>query len=99
MCYHNHVLYDNTAIYVSDDRPTAEPHYRARFYFDPNSIKMASGDTFLLLDGLKGSFISTLRVEFRQSSGAYQVRARLLNDSLAWIKINWSTLSDATHFI
>ena len=39
---------DANAIYVTDDRPTAEPRYRARFYFDPNSITMASGDATLL---------------------------------------------------
>ena len=31
---------NNTAMYVTDDTPNAEPRYRARFYFDPNSIAM-----------------------------------------------------------
>ena len=34
------VLDDNNSIYVTDERPNAEPRYRARFYFDPNSIAM-----------------------------------------------------------
>ncbi|NJN98415.1 MAG: hypothetical protein HC875_32150, partial [Anaerolineales bacterium] len=32
------LLDDNTSIYVTDDSPSAESRYRARFYFDPNTI-------------------------------------------------------------
>ncbi|HJS18176.1 MAG TPA: right-handed parallel beta-helix repeat-containing protein, partial [Anaerolineales bacterium] len=33
-----------TALYVNDASPNAEPRYRVRFYFDPNSVTLASGD-------------------------------------------------------
>ena len=39
------VLGNNNAMYVADDTPNLEPRYRARFYFDPNSIPMANGNT------------------------------------------------------
>jgi hypothetical protein len=93
------VIDDNKTIYVTGDQPNAEPRYRARFYFDPNSIKMASGDAFLLLNGYKGTSTASLAVEFRQYSGAYQVRARLLNDSYAWKATSWLALSNSSHYI
>ena len=71
------VIDDNNAIYVTDDSPNAEPRYRARFYFDPNSIPMASGDAHFIFKGFMGTSTEVLRVEFRQSAGAYQLRASL----------------------
>ena len=72
---------DANTIYVRDDSPNAEPRYRVRFYFDPNSISMASGNTHFIFKGFMGTTTEVLRMEFRQSSGAYQLRASLLNDS------------------
>jgi hypothetical protein len=90
---------DNRAIYVTDGRPASERRYRARFYFDPNSIKMANGDGHFLFNGLKGSATSVLRVEFRRSAATYQVRAMLLKDDLTWAPTRWNPISDAKHFI
>jgi len=94
------VIDDSTTIYVTDDRPTAEPRYRARFYFDPNSIPMTSGDAHYIFKGFLGTATEVLRVEFRQSSGIYQLRAALLLDGgTTWMSTNWFTISDAPHFI
>jgi hypothetical protein len=92
---------DANTLYVTDDTPNAEPRYRARFYFDPNSISMASGDAHFIFKGFSGTgtSIEAFRVEFRQSSGAYQIRVALFNDSSAWINSNWFMISDAPHFI
>ncbi|MCI0551693.1 MAG: metallophosphoesterase [Anaerolineae bacterium] len=90
---------DSNTIYVTDDRPITEPRYRARFYFDPNSIPMASGDAHFIFKGFVGTSTEVLRVEFRQFSGAYQLRAALLNDSSTWINTNWFAISDAAHSI
>jgi len=90
---------DSTTIYVRDDGPNAEPRYRARFGFDPNSISMASGNTHYIFKGFMGTATEVLQMEFRQSSGAYQLRASLLNDSSVWIYTDWFTISDASHFI
>jgi hypothetical protein len=62
---------DNNSIYVTDERPNAEPRYRARFYFDPNSISMASGDAHFIFSGYSGASRLALRMEFRRSSGNY----------------------------
>jgi hypothetical protein len=42
---------DNNAIFVTDDSPNAEPVYNARFYFDPNSTPMVSGDNHFIFYG------------------------------------------------
>ena len=90
---------DANAIYVNDDSPNAEPRYRVRFYFDPNSISMASGDAHFIFKGFSGTSTDVLQVEFRNSLGAYQIRAKLLNDSSAFVNTNWFTIIDASHFI
>jgi PKD repeat protein len=93
------VIDDNRAIYVCDNRPNTEPHYRARFYFDPNSIKIANGNAHHIFYGYSGTSKVVLRVEFRFSSGKYQLRTALLNDATTWKNSGWFTISDAPHFI
>ena len=46
-----------------------------------------------------GTSTDVLQVEFRNSSGAYQIRATVLNDSSAFVSTNWFTISDAPHRI
>jgi hypothetical protein len=92
------VLDDNTSIFVTDDTPNAELRYRARFYFDPNSISMANGDTHYIFQGYTGTSTAVLRLQFRFSSGAYQVRAALRDDASTWMNTNWFIISDAPHF-
>ena len=93
------VIDDNRTIFVTDDTPSAESRYRARFYFDPNSIPMADGNAHYIFNGFMGTSTAVFRVEFRRLSGNYQLRARLLNDGTSWTSTNWFVLSDATHFI
>jgi hypothetical protein len=93
------VVNDTTSLYVTDDRPTSEPRYRARFYFDPNSIAMANADAHYILQGYSGTSTLVLRIEFRYSSGVYQIRAALLNDATTWSNSLWFTLSDAPHYL
>jgi hypothetical protein len=90
---------NNSAIYLTDDRPNAEPRYRARFYFDPNSIPMASGNAHYLLYGYAGASTVVLRVEFRFSTPNYQLRAALINDAGTWTNLAWITISDAPHMV
>ena len=92
------VLDDNNAIYVTDWSPWDETRYRARFYFDPNSISMASGNAHYLLYTANRDYALSIRVEFRFYSGAYQVRAEVGNDSNGWSSSAWTTISDAPHY-
>ena len=93
------VLDDNTSIFVTDDTPNAEPRYRARFYFDPNSISMANGDNHYIFQGYSGASTAVLRVQFRFSGGSYQVRAALRADGSSWTNTSWFNISDAPHLI
>ena len=46
--------FTNTAnMLVRNDSPTAETRYRARFYFNPNSISMATADNITLFQALE----------------------------------------------
>ncbi len=95
----NALINDNTSMYVTDDTPNAEPVYRSRFYFDPNSISMVSGDTHFIFIGYSGTSTAVLRLTFRSSKGAYQIRGNLLNNSGTWVNTSWFTISDAPHYI
>ena len=93
------VIDDTNLIYLTDDHPNSEPRYRARFYFDPNSISMASGDSHRIFVAYAGTSTAVLRTEFRYSSGAYQIQFLVLNDSGSWQATGWVTISDTKHAI
>jgi chitodextrinase len=94
------LINDNNSIYVTDDTPDAEARYRARFYFDPNSIVMADRDALYLFTAHNtGTSTGVVRIEFRFYKGSYQLRAGLRNDGGGWTNSNWMILSDATHSI
>jgi YD repeat-containing protein len=91
------VINDNNAVYVTDWKPFEKTHYRARFYFDPNTITMSNGNAHYLLYALNRSDVVVARVEVARNSSVYQVRAAVVNDSTTWSSIAWTTISDAPH--
>ena len=93
------VINDNNAIYLTDNTPNAESRYRARFYFDPNSIVMADKDSHYLLYGYADATTPVLRVELRKFKGSYQLRAAARSDSNGWTNSAWTNISDAPHAI
>ncbi len=93
------VINNTTSIYVTDDTPNAEARYRVRFYFDPNSIAMSNGNAHYIFYGYTGTSTDVLRIEFRRSSGSYQIAAALRNDKSSWSSSNWFTISDVTHVL
>lgn len=90
-------LDDNNVIYLTDDSPNSETRYRARFAYDPNTLTMTSGNAYYLFYGYQGTSTVVVRIELRFSSGAYQLRAALRNDSSTWTASNWFTVTDAPH--
>jgi hypothetical protein len=84
-------------MYVVDDTPNAETHYRARFYFDPNSITMTDGNAQYIFSGQDATV--AFQVDFRISGGSYQIRLRQYNDAGGVTSTNWVTISDAPHSI
>jgi hypothetical protein len=96
------VIDDNNSIYVTDQSPASETYYRAQFLFDPNTIKMSSGDSHYLFDAsrvVSGTATTAFRVEFRFSSGAYQLRAKVHDDAGSSHSTAWSSIADAPHLI
>ena len=91
--------FTNTAnMLVRNDSPTAETRYRARFYFNPNSISMATGDNITLFQGLDASSAIVISIQFNRSSTAYQVRARAYDSGLTtFVNTPYFTISNAVH--
>jgi hypothetical protein len=90
---------DNHAAYCVDERPTAQKTYRARFYFDPNSIAMVNGDAHYLFYGMKSPSPLVVRVDLRRNANQYQLRAGLVNDGTTWKWSSWFNITDTTHYI
>ncbi|MCW5857036.1 MAG: hypothetical protein KIS63_02020 [Caldilineales bacterium] len=93
------LINDNQSLYVVDTRPNAESRYRARFYFDPNSILMASGDNHYIFYGYSGTSKIILRLQFRYYNAKYQIKAGLLSDGSTWTSSSWLAINDAPHAI
>jgi hypothetical protein len=55
------IIDDPDSVYVGDDTPDAERRYRARFYFDPNSIEMRE-KKHALFQGYNGAAVPVVEV-------------------------------------
>jgi RHS repeat-associated protein len=89
-----------TAKYVTDDTPTSEKRYRARFYFDPNTITMANSTAHYIFYGYTGTSTVVLRVEFSYlTASGYRLRVAMSNDSTTFTNSNWVNITDAAHVI
>jgi hypothetical protein len=60
---------------------------------------MSNGNAHFIFYGYTGTSTDVLRIEFRRSSGLYQVQAALRNDKSSWSTSNWITISDAPHSV
>ena len=90
----------NTGMYVEANQPGSEAHYRARFYFDVNSISMAADDLHVLFYGYANASTPMLRIELRRSStGKYQLRPGIWNNSGSWMVASYTEISDAPHVV
>lgn len=91
---------NTTTMLVRDDSPNVEPHYRARFYFNPNSIAMASGDNITLFQGLDAGGQVVFSIQFNRSSASYQLRARAYDNTLAnYVNIPYVNISNGEHTV
>jgi hypothetical protein len=93
------VLDDNRTIFVVDETPGSERAYQVRFYFDPNSISMASGNAHVLFLAMNGSGQASFRTELRSFQGDYQIRDVALQDNGGQIYADWVPLTDGLHFL
>ena len=69
------VINDNASMYVTDNSPSGEKRYRARFYFDPNSIEMAALDRHAIFLGYSSLSQPAMLIELRYvANTGYQLR-------------------------
>ncbi len=98
--YGMEVLFDdNQPKYVEDQTPTAEGRYRMRFYFDPNTITMASGDQHYIFTAFDNAGRSVFDLYLRFYNGVYQIKAAVLDDGLLNYYTSYYTLTDARHYL
>lgn len=92
------VIDSNGAIYATDQTPQAETRYRARFYFDPNSITMASGDLHDIFRAYQGGTTTApTGIQLRFDQGFHQVRAWVRRDNGSVAYTAWAPITDAPH--
>ncbi len=92
------LINSTTARYVQDDTPNAETRYRARFYFDPNALTMASNTSHYIFGGYNGTSTVVTRLEFGRSTTSYRIRAAVVNNSSTWTTSSWVNLTDEMHY-
>ena len=63
------------------------------------NVTILSGDAHYIFKGFAGTSTEVLRVEFRNSAGAHQIRAALSDDGTTWLNTNWFTISDMPHSV
>lgn len=90
---------NNTPMYVTDNTPNAEARYRARFYFNPNSIVMSSGNSLYLFYGLTSTGVVATRIEFGWSGTSYRIRTGIRNNGSTTSNSPWVLISNATHVV
>jgi uncharacterized protein YjiK len=85
------VINDNNSIYVTDETPEVETHYRARFYFDPNTIVMAKNDEHVIIDGAAANGSLSFDLELRFTGKKYQLRIAAFKDAGTVTTGGWVT--------
>jgi hypothetical protein len=92
------LINSTSARYVQGTIPNAEPRYRARFYFDPNSIVMANNADHVIFYGDSGT-TPVLQVDLGYTTAAgYRLRTRLRDNSSTWNNSAWVNVGDAPHY-
>ncbi|MFN8414081.1 MAG: LamG-like jellyroll fold domain-containing protein, partial [Anaerolineales bacterium] len=78
------LINDLNTIYATDFSPAAEHTYYARFYFDPNTISIPSGQGFGFFTASSNTG-SCLRIMLNNVNGVYNLQAQAMNDASSWI--------------
>ena len=86
-------------LYVTDLSLQDESLYRARFYFNPNSIPMANGNEHVIFQALDGNETPFMRVLFGRTANGYQIRGSFRMDDGSWVDSDGVALSNTIHAI
>ncbi len=92
------VINDAATMYLQDDYPAVETHYRARFKFDPNSIVMANGDSHTLFRSTSG-MTSMVYITIGVTNGLHTIQFGVFSDTGAVYLSNQVPLNDSPQLI
>jgi hypothetical protein len=93
---------DTTALFVEDDTPQSEAHYKARFYFEPNGFDPGEAQGHLrvrlmiLFDDAGTRRLSALVL--RRKAGAYAIEQRCRRDDNSQADSGFFPITDAPHW-
>lgn len=89
----------NRASYVTDNSPTGETGYHARFGFNANTLTSGSvaSSVLTLFEGRSATNAQVAAVEFRRSGGTPQVRAVMARSGATTLVGTWVNLSAGAH--
>jgi hypothetical protein len=96
------VVNDTAGIYVLDDSPSAETHYRARFYFDTNGFDPGEAQghfrtrIFIAFDGLGQRQIT---VVLKRQGGQYSVEGRVRLDDGTRVDTGFVSIPPGENFV
>jgi hypothetical protein len=97
------VVDDTAALYVQDDTPADEEHYRARFYFDPNGFDPGEGQqhfrTRIFIVFEENPTRRLAAIVLRRQQGAYAIRGRLRQADGSQLDTPFIPISDEPHVI
>jgi len=92
------LINDTSAIELETSAPKDETQYRARFYFDPNSISIPNNNGFSILSA-GGDSGSSFRLLLNYNGGTYKLQAQPYQDSGSTLSGQQITLTDEPHLI
>lgn len=94
-------LVDDTVILKAvDSSPADETRYRARFYFNPNSLTMGNNTSHFIFDGIDiVQEVTLFRLELFYESGTYKLRPRILRDDWGYTNGSKYAISNDWHVI
>ncbi len=97
------VVDDTVGIYVQDDTPNDDTHYRARFYFDPNGFDPGEANhafrTRIFIAFEENPNRRLVAIVLKRQGGAYSIMGRTRLDDNTQADTGFVPISDEPHVI
>jgi RHS repeat-associated protein len=85
---------------VIDNSPASESHYRARFYFHPNSIAMNTNTAHIIFAGKNASNSALVfNTDLVYEGGSYKLRNRVQKDDASYVLGTGYSISNDWHVV
>lgn len=97
----NVLIDDNGAIYGQKDEasPNTSETIRFRFYLDPNSINMGSGNSFVLVKAFSSASRNIAQVNLQYDGANYEIRSFFGQDLGSTVILHTTDITDEEHYI